>query len=171
MEHLRGRAVGARGVAAQGGRKRRVVEVAIPGFLKQAVAGQEPENSVERRLMRFAGAGEMFDGLRLAGLDEIGNAELGDGADRAAEGSAGQDAAELLGFLLGQDCHLECCRTLSQSRSKTEPQEFNFHKADDPADISAESGVTEVTDRHLIVRGGDIWQRLFVFMRSVDLRF
>jgi hypothetical protein len=35
-------------------------------------------------------------------LDEIGNAELGDCADRAAEGGAGQDAGEIFGFLLGQ---------------------------------------------------------------------
>jgi hypothetical protein len=59
---LRARAVGARGVGAQGGRKRRVIEVAIRGFLKNAVACQEAENSIERRLMRFAGVGEMFDG-------------------------------------------------------------------------------------------------------------
>jgi hypothetical protein len=72
-----------------------VIEVPILGFLKQAVAGQETEDSVKRRLMRFAGAGEMCDGLRLAGLDEIGDAELGDGADRAAEGGADQNAAEL----------------------------------------------------------------------------
>jgi len=101
VEQLRARAVRAPGVGAQGGRKRGVVEVAILGFLKQAVAGQEAEDSVEGRLMRFAGAGEMCDGLRLAGLDEIGDAELGDGADRAAQGGADQDATELFGFSLG----------------------------------------------------------------------
>ena len=124
VEQLRAGAVGARRVGAQSGRKGRVVEVAILGFLKKAVAGHEAENSIERRLMRFGGAGEMFDWLRLAGLDEIGNAELGDGVDRATEGGAGQHAAELFGFLLGHEFHLECCRTLS--RPKTEPQEFNF---------------------------------------------
>jgi hypothetical protein len=45
--------------------------------------------------------GGIFDGLRLAGLNEIGNAQLGDGADRAAEGGADEDARELFGFLLG----------------------------------------------------------------------
>jgi len=103
VEQLRARAVGARGVGAQNGRKRGVVEVAIPGFLKNAMAGQEAENSIERGLVRFAGAGKMFDWLRLAGLDEIGNAELGDGADRAAERGADQKAAEMLGFLLGHE--------------------------------------------------------------------
>ena len=104
--------------------------MAILGFLKKAVAGQEAEDSVKRRLMRFGAAGEMFDGLRRAGLDQIGNAEFGDGADRAAEGGAGQDAAELFGFSLGHDFQLECRRTLAHS--KTEPQEFNFRVADGP---------------------------------------
>ena len=63
----------------------------------------------------------MFNGLRLATLDEIGNAEFGDCADRAAEGSAVQNASELFRFLLGHDFHLEYCGTLS--RAKTEPQE------------------------------------------------
>jgi hypothetical protein len=79
--------------------------------------------------MSFAGSGEMFDWLWLAGLDEIGNAELGDCADRAAEG-ADHDAVEMFGFLLGHDFHLECCRTLSHA--KTEPQEFDFRLADNP---------------------------------------
>jgi hypothetical protein len=55
-------------------------------------------------------------------LDEVGNAEFGDCADRAAKGSAVEDAIELFRFLLGHDFHLECCRTLS--RAKTEPQEL-----------------------------------------------
>jgi hypothetical protein len=97
------------------------------------VAGQEAENSIERRLMSFAGSGEVFDWLRLAGLDEIGNAELGDCADRAAEGGAGHDAAEMFGFLLGHDFHLEYCRTLSHA--KTEPQEFDFRVAGNPVVI------------------------------------
>jgi hypothetical protein len=99
-----------------------VIEVAIRSFLKKAVAGQEAEDSVKRRFMRFAGAGEILDVLRLAGLNEIGNAELGDAADRAAERSTVQDAAELFGFLLGHNFHLECCGTLSQA--KTESQAF-----------------------------------------------
>jgi hypothetical protein len=61
-------------------------------------------------------------------LDEIGNAEFGDGADRATEGGADQDAAELFGFLLGHEFHLECCGTLSHG--KTEPQAFNLPVAD-----------------------------------------
>jgi hypothetical protein len=52
-------------------------------------------------------AGEVFDGLRLAGLMEIGNAELGD------------SAVEMFGSLLGHDFHLEYARTPSQA--KTEP--------------------------------------------------
>ena len=77
---------------------------------RPAVAGHEAENSIERRLMRFAGAGEVFDRLRRAGLDEIGNAKLGDGADRAAEGGAGHDAGEVFGFLLGHDFQPELPR-------------------------------------------------------------
>ena len=130
MEQLRARAVGARGVSAQGGRKRRMVEVAILGFLKKTVAGQEAENSIERRLMSFAGSGEVFDWLRLADLDEIGNAELGDCADRAAEGGAGHDAGEMFGFLLGHDFRLGYAGTLSHA--KIRPQEFNFRIADHP---------------------------------------
>ena len=87
VEHLRACAEGTRSVGAQGGRKRSVVEMAIVGFAEQAVAGQEAENSIERRLVSFAGFSEVFDGLRLAGLDEVGNAEFGncaDGATRAA---------------------------------------------------------------------------------------
>lgn len=105
-----------------------MVEVAILGFLKKAVAGQEAENSIERRLMSFAGSGEVFDWLRLAALHEIGNAQLGDCADRAAEGGTGHDAAEMFGFLFGHDFHLENCRTLSHA--KVEPQEFNFRGAE-----------------------------------------
>src|ERR1700723_360070 len=103
VKHLGARAVRARSVGAQSGRKRRVVEVVVPGFLKKAVAGEETENSIQRRLVSFAGAGEMFDGLRLAILDQIGNAELGDATDRAAEGGADQHAIELLGFLLSHN--------------------------------------------------------------------
>jgi hypothetical protein len=99
--------------------------MAILGFLEKAVAGQEAENSIERRLMSFAGFGEVLDGLRLATLDEVGDAEFGDRADRAAEGGAVQDASELFRFLLGHDFHLECCGTLS--RVKTEPQEQVFY--------------------------------------------
>ena len=84
-----------------------MVEVAITGFLKNAVAGHEAENPIERRLMRPAGTGEMFNRLRVAGLDEIGNAELGDCADCAAEGGADQDAGEVFGFLLGHDFQQE----------------------------------------------------------------
>jgi hypothetical protein len=127
VEQLRARAVGARCVGAQGGRKRRVVEVAILGFLKKAVAGQEAENSIERRLMSFAGSGEAFDWLRLAGLDEIGNAELGDRADRATEGGADQNAAELFGFLLSHDFKRELLP--DAITPNTEPQEFNFRLA------------------------------------------
>jgi hypothetical protein len=105
-----------------------VVEVAILGFLKKTVAGEKAENSIKRRLMSFGGSGEVFDGLRLAGLNEIGNAELGDCANRAAEGGTRHDAVEMFGFLLGHDFHLEYARTLSHA--KTEPQEFNFRVAD-----------------------------------------
>jgi hypothetical protein len=73
-------------------------------------------------------AGEVFDGLRLAGLMEIGNAELGDSANRAAEGATRHDAVEMFGSLLGHDFHLEYARTPSQA--KTEPQEFNFRVPD-----------------------------------------
>ena len=52
--------------------------MAIRGFLKEAVASHEAQNPIERRLMRFAGACQMFDRPRLAGLDEIGNAYFGD---------------------------------------------------------------------------------------------
>jgi hypothetical protein len=97
-----------------------VIEMAIRGFLKEAVARQEAENSVERRLMRFARAREMFDRLRLAGLDEVGNAEFGNRAHRAAERGAGQNAAEMFGFLLGHDFLLEYFVTLS--RAETKPQ-------------------------------------------------
>src|ERR1700757_2441281 len=72
VEHLRACAEGTRSVRAQDGRKRRVVEIAILGFLKKAVAGQEAKDSIKRRLMSFGGFGEVFDGLRLATLDEIG---------------------------------------------------------------------------------------------------
>jgi hypothetical protein len=74
--------------------------------------------------MRFADTGEMFDGLRLASFDEIGNAELAAAADRAAEGGADQDTAEMFGFLLGHNFHLENCRTLLHA--ETGPQEFNL---------------------------------------------
>lgn len=121
VEHLRACAEGTWSVSAQGGRKRRVVEVAILGFAKKAVAGQEAKNSIERRLVSFAGFGEVFYGLRLAALDEVGNAEFGDRADRAAEGGPVEDAIELFSFSLGHDFHLECCGTLS--RAKAEPQE------------------------------------------------
>jgi len=46
MEHLRARALGAGGIGAQNRRKRSVVEVAISGFPKNAVAGQKAENSI-----------------------------------------------------------------------------------------------------------------------------
>jgi hypothetical protein len=101
-----------------------VVEIAILGFLKKAVAGQEAKDSIKRRLMSFGGFGEVFDGLRLATLDEIGDAEFGDCADSAAEGGAVENASELFSFLLGHDFHQVCCRTLS--RAKTEPQEWVF---------------------------------------------
>lgn len=125
VEHLRACAEGIRSVGAQGGRKRRVVEMAIFGFAEKAMAGQEAENSIERRLVSFAGFGEVLYGLRVAGLDEVGNAEFGDRADRAAEGGAVEDAIELFSFLLGHDFHLQCCGTLS--RAKAESQEFSFH--------------------------------------------
>ena len=64
----------------------------------------------------------MFDGLRLASLDEVGNAKFGDCADRAAKGRAVEDAIELFRFLLGHDFHLDCCGTLS--RAETESQEL-----------------------------------------------
>lgn len=121
VEHLRACAVGTWSVSAQGGRKRRVVEVAILGFAKKPVAGQEAQNSIERGFMSLTGSGQVFDGLRLAGFDEVGNAEFGDCADGAAEGCAVQDASELFRFLLGHDFHLECCGTLS--RAAAEPQE------------------------------------------------
>src|SRR5450631_2530488 len=105
MKQLRARAVRTRGIGAQGGRKWRVVEAAIPCFLKKAVAGHEAENSIQRRLMSLGGSSQVFDWLRLAGLDEIGNAELGDCADRAAEGSAVHDAGKVFGFLLGHEFH------------------------------------------------------------------
>ena len=47
--------------------------------------------------------GKMFDCLRPAGLDKIGNTELGDGADRTAEGGADQNAGEVFGFLLAHN--------------------------------------------------------------------
>ena len=72
--------------------------MAIVGFAEQAVAGQEAENSIERRLVSFAGFSEVFDGLRLAGLDEVGNAEFGNGADGTAEGGSVQYAIELFRF-------------------------------------------------------------------------
>ena len=122
VEHLRACAEGTRSVGAQDGRKRRVVEVAILRFAKNAVARQKAENSVERRLVSLAGFSEVFDGLWLAGLDEVGNAEFSDGADRAAKGCAVQDAGELFRFLLCHDFHLEYCGTLS--RTYTERQEF-----------------------------------------------
>ena len=100
MEHLRAGAVGAGGIGAQYGGKRRVVEVAIPSLFKNAVAGQKPERPVERWLMSFGGAGEVCHRLRLAGLDVVGKADLGNGADRAAEGGTGQDASEFFSFLL-----------------------------------------------------------------------
>src|SRR5207237_8255546 len=126
-----GRAVGAWGVRAQNGRKRRMVEVAIPGFLKNAVAGQKAEYSIKRGLVRFAGAGEMFDWLRLAGLNEIGNAELGDGADGAAERGADHKTTEMFGFLLSHEVACESCGTLSHR--KTQSQELNFRVADRPS--------------------------------------
>jgi hypothetical protein len=97
-----------------------VVEVAILGFLKKAVAGHEAENPIERRLMRFTGASEMFDRLRLAGLDEIGNAELGDCADCAAQGRADHDAGEAFGFLLGHDFQLEYRIAVSANAQRSE---------------------------------------------------
>jgi hypothetical protein len=63
----------------------------------------------------LAGFGEVFYGLRLAALHEIGNAKLGDGTDCASEGGSVQDAIELFRFLLGHDFHLECCGTLSRA--------------------------------------------------------
>ncbi len=107
-----------------------MVEVAILGFLKKTVAGKKAENSIERRLMSLGGSGEVFDGLRLAGLNKIGNAELGNSANRPAEGGTRHDAVEMFGFLLGHDFHLEYARTLSQA--KTELQEFNCRVADQP---------------------------------------
>src|SRR5579872_6685995 len=96
VEQLGGRAIGARRVAAQSGGKRRVVEEPVSGFLKKAVAGHEAKNSIEGWLMGCSGAGKMFDRLWLADMDEIGNTELGDCADRATEGSADQNAGEVL---------------------------------------------------------------------------
>ena len=72
--------------------------------------------------MSFGGFSEVFDGLRLATVDEISNAEFGNCADRAAKGCAVQDAGELFRFLLCHDFHLEYCGTLS--RTYTERQEF-----------------------------------------------
>ena len=69
-------------------------------FPEKAMARQEAENAIKRRGVSFGGAGQMIDWLRVAGLDKIGNAELGDGADRAAEGGAGQNPCKLLVFLL-----------------------------------------------------------------------
>ena len=57
VEHLRACAEGTGSVGAQGGRKRSMVEVSILGFLEKAVAGQKAENSIERRLVSFAGFG------------------------------------------------------------------------------------------------------------------
>jgi hypothetical protein len=91
--------------------------MAILGFAEKAVAGQEAENSIERGLVSFAGFGEVFDGLRLAALDEVGDAELGDCADGAAEGGSVENAIELFGFLLGHDFHLKCCGTLSRAEA------------------------------------------------------
>jgi hypothetical protein len=83
----------------------------------------------------------MFDGLRLATLDEVGNAEFGDCANRAAEGGAVENASELFRFLLGHDFHLECCRTLS--RGKAESQEFSCRekKTSQYDDVSVVSGL------------------------------
>jgi hypothetical protein len=50
-----------------------VVEVAILGFPKNTVAGQVAEYSIERRLVSFAGFGEMFDWLRLRQLPNSNN--------------------------------------------------------------------------------------------------
>jgi hypothetical protein len=75
--------------------------MAIRGFLKEAVTSHKAQNPIERRLMRFAGARQMFNRLGPAGLDEIGNAKLGDGADGAAQGRANQDAAEVFSFFWG----------------------------------------------------------------------
>ncbi len=55
--------------------------------------------------MNFGGSGEVFDGLRLAGLNKIGNAELGNSANCPAEGGTRHDAVEMFGFLLGHDFH------------------------------------------------------------------
>src|SRR5262249_43462000 len=81
---LRSRPVGTRSVAAQCRRKRRMVEAAILVLSDQAVAGQESENAIQRRLMRFACSRKVLDWLRLPGFDEIGNADLGDRGHRAA---------------------------------------------------------------------------------------
>src|SRR6266404_3116056 len=98
MEQLGGRAIRTWSVAAQSSRKRRVVEEAIPGFLKKAVAGHEAENSVERCLMGFGGDGKMFDRLRPACLDMIGNTEFCYCADCAAEGGANHNSGKVFGL-------------------------------------------------------------------------
>src|ERR1700721_2263513 len=74
--------------------------------------------------MSLAGFSEIFDGLGLATLDEISNAEFGNCADGATKGGSVQDAIKLFRFLLGHDFHLEYWRTLSHA--KTEPQEKVF---------------------------------------------
>ena len=94
--------------------------MAILSFLKKAVAGQKAENSIERRLVSFAGFGEVFYGLRLASLDEVSNAKFRDCADRAAEGCAVEDASELFRFLLGHGFHLKCCGTLSCAKADSQ---------------------------------------------------
>lgn len=53
--------------------------------------------------MSLASSREVFDWLWLAGLHEIGDAELGDCADGAAEGGADDNTAEVFGFLLPRD--------------------------------------------------------------------
>jgi hypothetical protein len=74
--------------------------------------------------MSFAGLGEVFYGLRLAALDEVGNAELGDCADCATDGGSVKDAIELFCFLLGHDFHLECCGTLSRAKAASQGLSF-----------------------------------------------
>ena len=69
-----------------------MVELAVVLFLEYPMAGQETQDAMERRFVCSRCAGERCHRSRRAGLDLVGKAEFGDGANGATERGAQNDA-------------------------------------------------------------------------------
>ena len=77
-----------------------MIELAIAGFLKEAVTGQKAKRPIQRSFVTVRGFGQFPHRTRRAGLNVIGNPEFSDRAHCPAEGRAEQDLVQLFGFLL-----------------------------------------------------------------------